>query len=331
MPCSFKLTLTAKMKTKMSGDHGIFQERQAKAAIPRKWLLWVGLVLACAIFALGNAFSWYPSRRTGSYGPNWSQALGWELLRWFLWFPLGMLILRAERWLQRRAKTFHQILWGAAAILGLALLHTVLLVALYFPFSPSSVTAFFRYWQSCFGGDAKAVGKTIRLNRHPVIFPPFFPKNPSTPAVSRRCKEAFRGDPGGPGTPASGGCRGGTSGLSWRLRTKSRGVDDGQVRCIGDVVVENRVDPGGRIRPESGARVVDGVVLNGVAGGGAGQADGGLRVPYVIALNQAVGLPHVNADVESVVNRIPGDGHIGIERRAVHVLEKDTHLAAADH
>jgi LytS/YehU family sensor histidine kinase len=56
-----------------------------------------------------------------------------------------MLILLVERWLQRRAKTFHQILWGAAAILGLALLHTVLLVALYFPFSALSVTAFFRY------------------------------------------------------------------------------------------------------------------------------------------------------------------------------------------
>src|SRR5215831_18167381 len=94
----------------------------------RRWAVWAGLSVAASLFALVNVFSWYPVRHVaGSYAPDWSQALFWELLRWNLWLPAAAFAARWERRFQvrRRAAT-------AAAVIVLPALHTMVLVTTYF-------------------------------------------------------------------------------------------------------------------------------------------------------------------------------------------------------
>ncbi|HYL73533.1 MAG TPA: histidine kinase [Bryobacteraceae bacterium] len=103
--------------------------------------------MACSLFALCSVFSWYPVRRSaGGYGPDWNQALAWELLRWNLWAPLAGLILRWERRLPswRPARARIAILYGGALLVAPAI-HSALLVAIYFPFVAGHVAAFLRY------------------------------------------------------------------------------------------------------------------------------------------------------------------------------------------
>jgi signal transduction histidine kinase len=105
----------------------------------RPWTVWTSLVLACSLFAFASVFGWYPARHAASgYGPDWYQALLWELVRWNLWLPLAAVIMR---WARRP----RAILWHCVAGLSFPALHSVLLIAIYAPLSPVRISTFWRY------------------------------------------------------------------------------------------------------------------------------------------------------------------------------------------
>src|SRR5260370_730628 len=110
----------------------------------RRWAVWSGLALGCSLFALCSVFGWYPIKR--GFGPDWNQALLWELLRWNLWLPLAALILRLERALRTRQLSRARLaMLYAAAIVSFPALHSVLLTAIYFPLTAAHLGAFLRY------------------------------------------------------------------------------------------------------------------------------------------------------------------------------------------
>jgi two-component system, LytTR family, sensor kinase len=127
----------------------MFQEpfwRLGKATWARHWMVWAGLAVACTAFAFCNAFSWYPSRHSGANGPSWNQAIAWELLRWYLWLPIGTMIIWSERRFHGQPeRTPHPIIANGASALFFSAIHSTFLVVIYFPFTSASAAAFLRY------------------------------------------------------------------------------------------------------------------------------------------------------------------------------------------
>ena len=117
------------------------------SALTHPWVVWIALVVACSLFALCSVFAWYPVRRSvGGYGPDWNQALLWELLRWNLWVPLAAVILWCERRLSSwQSNRVHATLLYGAALLIFPVIHSVLLTAIYFPITSAHIAGFFRY------------------------------------------------------------------------------------------------------------------------------------------------------------------------------------------
>jgi|SRR5579872_1701262 len=109
----------------------------------KRCAVYAGLVAACSGFAVLNVLSWFPGRR---YGVLWNQALVWELMRWNLWIPLGLLLLRWHtRFYKGRTGMLRgMVVYGTAAVAA-PVLHTVLLVAIYFPLMGARFDAFLRY------------------------------------------------------------------------------------------------------------------------------------------------------------------------------------------
>jgi len=124
-------------------------QRSTISASPRarQWAVWIGLVAACSLFAICSVFTWYPARRSVSgYGPDWNQALAWELLRWNLWVPLAALILWCERrWPSSRAGRSQLPILYVASLVVFPAMHTLLLAGIYFPIASVNVAGFLRY------------------------------------------------------------------------------------------------------------------------------------------------------------------------------------------
>jgi two-component system LytT family sensor kinase len=112
----------------------------------RPWMVWTSLALACSVFAFASVFSWYPARHSASgYGPDWYQALLWELVRWNLWLPLAAIIMR---W--ARART---VLWHFVVVLPFPAVHSALLIAIYAPLASMRISTLWRYRSFVVFGD----------------------------------------------------------------------------------------------------------------------------------------------------------------------------------
>jgi two-component system LytT family sensor kinase len=113
----------------------------------QRWIFWAGLAVACAGFAFLNAVSWYPAyRNAGPYAPGWNRALTWELVRWELWVPMTALILRwVRKYPERGENKIGNTLRVIEAGILFPALHTVFLVAIYFPLAGGRLGAFLHY------------------------------------------------------------------------------------------------------------------------------------------------------------------------------------------
>jgi two-component system LytT family sensor kinase len=109
--------------------------------------IYAGLVAACSGFAILNVLGWFPARRFGgNYGPLWNQAVVWELVRWNLWIPLGVLLVRWHAiFYARRSSVIVGVLSYAAAAILAAALHSALLLAVYFPLMGGGLNGFLRH------------------------------------------------------------------------------------------------------------------------------------------------------------------------------------------
>ncbi|HLK66632.1 MAG TPA: histidine kinase [Bryobacteraceae bacterium] len=108
----------------------------------RNSMIWAALALACSVFAACSVFTWYPLT-TIRKGPHFGHALMWELIRWNLWLPMAAFILRWNRRSPVRSGV-RGAMWYAGVGLIFPVLHTLLVLALYFPLSPAGTLAFVR-------------------------------------------------------------------------------------------------------------------------------------------------------------------------------------------
>lgn len=107
--------------------------------LKRSWPRWVLLGAVCTLLGLLDAFGSYAASNVGRYTINWQLVLSWDLIAWNLWVILAPFILWTSRHL-RIDNTRWLRSTSICALVGLffALIHSALLVSIYFAVIPDS-------------------------------------------------------------------------------------------------------------------------------------------------------------------------------------------------